>query len=153
MTNDQNPNAAAEFHPGDLVVPLPGSRLPQFRRFTVVRTSMPFLLRDEDEQLWAATPGDVRHALEHAAPTASPAPAAAAEVPYSLDAEDCEACEAVQDLCRYHRGVNDGVEWLATRLAAVARDPEILNSVKPIPWGGSGDVPATAGSVVADVAH
>ncbi|MCT2299768.1 hypothetical protein M3G04_02435 [Dietzia cinnamea] len=44
----------------------------------------------------------------------------------SLDAEDCDACTEVQDLCHFHRGVAEGVGMVAEKLAAIATDPDLL---------------------------
>lgn len=51
----------------------------------------------------------------------------AAVLDYSDDAEDCNACFALDDVCPYHRGVGEGIGWMQQHLRRIAEDPERLN--------------------------
>ncbi|MDQ3405235.1 MAG: hypothetical protein M3548_17895 [Actinomycetota bacterium] len=46
---------------------------------------------------------------------------------WSPDAEDCGACD--EDLCRYHHGVEIGVDHLLTAIRAIGEDPDLMNHV------------------------
>ena len=48
---------------------------------------------------------------------------------WSYDAEDCSACFLVDDLCPYHMGVADGVDWITRHLMQIALDPELLHTI------------------------
>lgn len=43
----------------------------------------------------------------------------------AADIEECNACYALDDQCPYHRGAADGIEWLASKVARLADDPEL----------------------------
>lgn len=43
--------------------------------------------------------------------------------PYDTCWEDCEACTEAQGLCRYHRGVQDGIEYQLDLIRTVLTDP------------------------------
>lgn len=48
------------------------------------------------------------------------------------NAEDCDVCAEVQDLCRYHQGAVDATLFVADKLASIANDPELLNIIPNI---------------------
>ena len=56
---------------------------------------------------------------------------------YSTDAEDCNACVSLDDICPYHTGVTDGIEWVCKHLARIAEDPESLNALAIRRRGGA----------------
>lgn len=41
------------------------------------------------------------------------------------DAEECDACDAVDDICAYHRGVAAGIQMLASAFFFLSTDPEV----------------------------
>lgn len=43
------------------------------------------------------------------------------------DAENCNACTAVNDVCPYHRGVADGIAYLHRVIEAVVDEPELAH--------------------------
>lgn len=48
------------------------------------------------------------------------------------DAEDCDACSALQDVCLYHSGVEDGLRYARAVLGAVIEDPDLVRvSLEP----------------------
>jgi len=59
------------------------------------------------------------------------------------DAEDCAACEAMENTCPYHVGVGDGIEWMAARLRKIATDPDVLTGVLLVE--DQGDLPVAGG--------
>lgn len=46
--------------------------------------------------------------------------------------EQCSACSYVEDICPYHRGGIDAMEWMAQMVYAIASDPEIATYLEQI---------------------
>lgn len=42
-----------------------------------------------------------------------------------VDSEECDACDAGEDPCTYHRGVAAGIGMMSSALAFLASDPEV----------------------------
>lgn len=48
---------------------------------------------------------------------------------FNADAEDCNACNELEDLCPIHLGINKGIEYVAHKLGLLAEDPEQLDFI------------------------
>lgn len=55
------------------------------------------------------------------------------------DAEDCEACGEVEDLCPVHHGMAVGIKFVTKKIAALGDDPELFNSIPNPPKAGGDD--------------
>lgn len=97
------------------------------RLITGLRDHHPDRLRALHSLLAAASPADMDDALadpyRYTPPTAAARPPEAA--PWSSDPEDCPACGEIQDLCRYHTGLETGWREGAALIARALTDPHL----------------------------
>lgn len=48
---------------------------------------------------------------------------------YDTDPENCGACDAVNDMCPYHRGVEDGIGYMREAVEALSELPDEFNAL------------------------
>lgn len=48
---------------------------------------------------------------------------------YDTDPENCGACDAVNDMCPYHRGIEDGIAYMREVVEALSELPDEFDAL------------------------